>query len=167
MKRAKNDNHTNKPVNVSKKKTAKGPILVLSEYIDCNVQRKKPMTHNGLERLMLALYSAIKKDESVSSLTIVLTELGIPRSTYYAWVDDFPFVKEAHDTILTILADRNTKRFINDFRYVNIVQPMLDPYVYRKGLEFHAQLRKLEQEKPTQTIVVMEKMPSTDIKNSH
>lgn len=158
---------TIKPTVKKKKLATSGTskrIKVIDEYIDCNVQRKSPMTQVGLQRLVLDMYKEISADENITSITQYLLKKGIPRQTYYHWKEKFDYVADAHDVILSIIGDRYQSRMDHDYRYLHFVQPYYDKYVYRKMAVFWSNLKKEEhsQASAPPTVVVIEKAPNCD-----
>jgi len=142
-KKGKTINNSNKTCTCSKK-YAKERIKVIDEYIDCNIMRKKPLTQIGLRNFMCDMRKEVGNDENITSITQYLLKKGVPRITYYKWRNIFDFVKETHDVVMTIIADRNQQKVAGDFRYINIVQPMYDPYVFKEGAKFWSNLKKEE-----------------------
>src|SRR5712671_8198839 len=88
-------------------------------YTDSITQKRKVKSEHEILLLLQEMRNELEKDISIATITQLLNKRGIPRRSYYAWVEKYPCVNDFHDNLLTMLGDRMLSYVIKDTRTVH------------------------------------------------
>jgi len=140
--------------------------VVIGEYFDCNIMRKKPVMESSLIKLAEDMKNYYLQNENVYTIKSFLIKMGISKSVFYEWAEKCAPLKEAHVFVKMILSDRLTSGSIErrfDSASVNRVLPLFDEEAWNLEKE-RALLKKDSEEKAsTNYTIVIDRVASSDI----
>jgi len=78
----------------------------LGEYQDCFTFKMKPITQSFIERFAADLVKWAYHDKEALIISQFYLGKGISPQTYYRWINQYPALKEAHETSLLAIGNR-------------------------------------------------------------
>lgn len=153
-----------KKVQAAKPNTSKSEtVKVVDSYLDMFFMRQMPVSEAFLERLASEWIEWAKLPTSFR-LNQFYNERGIPNKMMYRWAKKCSKLQEAHDMVLSMLADRRdigalTKEL--DGAQVRETFALYDPE-FKEFMKWKAQISKEEDKGKGNITVVFENFPSSE-----
>jgi hypothetical protein len=144
-----------KTLKKKKEKKRLSSTLDTHEYIDTQTLKKKYKNEEEVVASFLDMKNELIAEKNIYTLSHLLERRGIPRRKFYDWSERYPLAGEIHDNILNILGDRLLANAIKDTRTIHHLMPYYDPYVWKKMVAYHSDLKKSEQSETQKVGIVL------------
>lgn len=149
------------------KSNTKRPYKYFDEYSDLYTGRLVPVPETFLERLgqELLRWSEEEGKDYQLKITQFLRKKGIPRKTYYQWIERSPILKNYHEEALQALGDKRESKAFNGEGNVPITMftmPHYDPD-WKVLAEWRSKMAKDEGQATGNITIHMETAPSSSL----
>ena len=115
----------------------------LEDYQDMFTFDLKPISDGGLHKLASEIVHWAQNDEAALQVGAFLRKKGIPRDAYYSWVNKYPVMKRANDSVLWAIGDRREMKGMTrelDPGMIKWMMPHYDP-AWMNILKLQSQLK--------------------------
>lgn len=157
-----------KKTNNNNKKSNRRPTVVADIYRDMYTGQQMPITEAFFERLAVDYVNWVKKNKRAIRYTQFSNEMGIPRTSFQRWCQTKQPLIEAHEIVMSIIADRREVGMTFGEQREKCNMYMMHRYDHdwkeadQRWAELHAKANQKENQ-PTTQFIVLDKFPETNI----